>query len=81
MREILKEQEKNNVKEFEENITEGWTIYPPEHTLKARHWIKTIEAVILPAGFRDEGETEGESKTGNALDRESDSLRKGEKYS
>lgn len=72
--------EKNEVKEFEETSIEGWTIYPPEDALRARRWMKTIEAVVLPAGLRGESKTEKE-ETRNAPDRERPGLPKGEKYS
>ena len=39
------------MKEIENNIIEGWTIYPPENTHKARAWIKTIEAMSESVKF------------------------------
>lgn len=68
------------MKEFEENVTEGWTIYPPEDAQKARRWMKAIDAAISPARDCDDREaTEGRGKTRTALDRPM--LREGEKYS
>ena len=68
------------MKEFEENMTEGWTIYPPEDAQKARGWMKAIDAAISPERVCDDSEaTEGKNKTRNAPDRHM--LREGEKFS
>jgi hypothetical protein len=37
------------MKEIEKNVTEGWTICPPEDEQKVRRWIKTIEAMTNQA--------------------------------
>ena len=52
------------MKEIEKNITEGWTINPPEDTQKARRWIKTIEAIPEPANPSGDRQTDqkGENK-------------------
>ena len=37
------------MKDIEKSITDGWTIIPPEHTQKARRWIKAAETIPEPA--------------------------------
>lgn len=60
------------MKEFEENITEGWTLYSWEDPQRAADWLKIMKAAASPAKRSAPCETEPEREinTKRSFDRE-----------